>query len=92
MVFVCLEWADLSKSYRLLVFPPVFAALSGFIQAQQRFCYRYGWKGVFSFSGQRQFESIKDADMRRRDRRMAVKLIGIITLCSLLLTMTYYLA
>jgi hypothetical protein len=87
-----MEWFDISKSYRLLVFPAIFVALSGFIQAHQRFCYRYGWKGVFSFSGQRQFESIEDAAMRRRDRRMALKLIGIITFGSSVLTLAYYLA
>ena len=45
---------------KFLLFLPVYYALSGFIQARNKFCYIYGFKGVASVIGRKKFQKIRD--------------------------------
>lgn len=81
---------DLSRTIRLSAMIPLFYSVSGFIQAHQRFCYVYGWKGIASLTGLRQWISVKDDTSRQLDRQKTIRLVGIIFLLSLLLTLLYY--
>lgn len=90
LIFLILEIIDAPKPYRFLIFPPVFYSLSGFIQARHRFCYIYGWRGVFSMSGRKQFHSIAEKAAHRKDVWTAVKIISLVTLGSIFITLWYY--
>jgi hypothetical protein len=74
---------------KLFLFAPTFYALSGFFQAWQKFCFVYGWKGVFSIIGNRKYSKVTDEN-RLQDRSMAIRLVTRITLGSSLITLLYY--
>ena len=78
--------------FRLVVFLTAAVAASGFLQAWLRFCAGFGWLGVFNFNEVGTTQSVADADARRRDRSMAVRIglasaaVGaIVAICALLL-------
>ncbi len=90
VIFLLLEWTDAPRQFRLLVFPPLFYTFSGFIQAKRKFCYFYGWRGVFSITGRKQIQSVEGIRNRRKDRLTALALVSLTTLLSFLFTMVYY--
>lgn len=59
---------------RLLIALPVAAALSGFIQAQMRFCAGYGMAGLRNLGELGQQESVEDEAARAADRRRALQI------------------
>ena len=81
---------DVERTWRLLVFAPVFYSLSGFIQARNKFCYLYGFKSVFSLTGKRNLTRITNAEFKRKDRIKALVIVSITLLLSALLTITYF--
>ena len=85
------KWMNLPDSYKLWLFIPAFYSASGFLQAAKKFCFVYGWKGLSSLSGMRKFQTIKDKNFLRQDRKTALNFVLIVTLCSMLLTAIYYL-
>lgn len=89
IVFLILEILDSPRLYRIWIFPPVFYALSGFLQARHRFCYAYGWMGLFSMTGRKHLHKVADKENVRKDRRTALKIVSMVTLGSLLLTALY---
>jgi hypothetical protein len=89
LVILVLEILDASRLYRILVLPTIGVALSGFLQARQRFCYLYGWKGVFSIAGRKKFEKVIDSKELKRDRQTAIAIIIKMLLGSFLLTAMY---
>jgi hypothetical protein len=89
VVFLLLEITDARRIYRAFVFPFLFYALSGFVQARHHFCYLYGWKGIFSITGRKQFEKVQDPKKLRSDRITAVIIVVMVTFGSVLLTAMY---
>jgi hypothetical protein len=89
LVFLVLEILDAPRLYRLFILPPLAYAFSGFIQARHKFCFVYGWIGVFSLSGRKQFHKVQETESAKRDRRTALKIISMVLLGSLLLTALY---
>ena len=75
IVVFLLEFFDAPRLYRLFILPPVFYSISGFIQARHRFCYLYGFYGVFSVAGRKQFKRVKEDEALRKDRRTAWKIL-----------------
>lgn len=75
VVLFLLEYFDAPRLYRLFILPPVFYSISGFIQARHRFCYLYGFYGVFSIAGRKQFNRVKEDEALRKDRRTAWKIL-----------------
>jgi hypothetical protein len=87
--FLFLEIFDLPRWYRIVVLPPVFYSLSGFIQARYRFCYLFGMYGVFSMSGKRELHRVKDNEALQKDKRTALKILAIVLVGSLFITGIY---
>ena len=81
--------ADLPQ-WKFMIFFPVYYALSGFIQARNKFCYIYGYKGVASLLGRKKFEKIRDEENLKKDKRLARKIILQVVVGSILITLLYY--
>lgn len=89
IVFIIVfEIFQLPISYKFFLFIPSAYALSGFLQAQQKFCFLYGLMGLFSTTGKRQ--KIVQDDELGKDRMKALELILQVFLGSLLITLLYY--
>ena len=89
LVILVLEIMDASRPYRILVLPAIGVALSGFLQARQKFCYLYGWRGVFSITGRKKFEKVTDNADLKKDRRTAIQIVVMVLVGSILLTAVY---
>ncbi len=79
-----------ARELRLLLFIPLFYTFSGFLQARKRFCYVFGWKGVFSLHGLNTIQKVKQDDARRQDRIQAFRLVIQIFVLSALLALAFY--
>lgn len=86
---VVIEWLNCPSVWRWTIMAPVFYSLSGFIQARHRFCYLYGWKGVFSITGRQHFGKSSNENDIRADRRKAWRLIAVIFSLSFAITWLY---
>lgn len=89
LVVLILEIFDAPKMYRIIVLPTIGVALSGFLQARHRFCYLYGWRGIFSIAGRKKFEKVVDNADLKKDRNTAIQIVVMMFLGSLLLTALY---
>ena len=89
LVVLILEIVDASKVYRIIVLPTIGVALSGFLQARHRFCYLYGWRGVFSLAGRKKFEKVLDHADMKKDRKTAIQIVVMMLVGSILLTALY---
>ena len=74
--------------WKLVLFGPTVYAMSGFLQARQKFCFMYGIFGVFSFSGKR--SRVKDDLQMKKDRNKAIWLIAQIFVGGMGVTLAYY--
>lgn len=92
IVIVAIELTNAQQSWRLIIFIPLFYALSGFIQAWKKFCYVYGIKGLISLAGIKQFQKQQDLQQLRKDRMTSLQIVFVITFGSALLTAAYYYA
>ncbi len=79
---------DFPSVWKLALFAPTAYAVSGFLQAMQRFCFMYGFFGLFGFGGKR--SRVKDDLKAKLDKSKALKLIGQIFLISTTITLLYY--
>ena len=82
------EVFQFTQGWKLLLFAPTTYALSGFIQARHKFCFMFGYFGVFRMSGKR--TRVIDPVQLRQDRIKAFKIIGQIVLGSVIITLLYY--
>lgn len=89
LVVLILEIFDAPKLYRIIVLPTTGVALSGFLQARHRFCYLYGWRGVFSLAGRKKFEKVLDNADMKKDRNTAIQIVVMMLVGSILLTALY---
>ena len=89
IVVFLLEFFDAPRLYRLFILPPVFYSISGFIQARHRFCYLYGFYGVFSVAGRKQFKRVKEDEALRKDRRTAWKILMMSMVGAVVITAIY---
>lgn len=85
------EILDVHRLWRLLIAAPVALSLTGFVQAIRRFCFAYGFSGVFSITGLRQLTKIRDDAFLKEDRKTAIRLVAIVVAGTCLITMLYYL-
>jgi hypothetical protein len=76
--------------WKLLIFIPTFYSLSGFIQAWKKFCYVYGYIGVFSLKGRKSFTRVSDEISIREDRKTVLKIVSWVLAGSVLVTALYY--
>jgi len=77
--------------WRLLIFLPVSAAATGFLQAQQHFCARFGMVGLFNFrSSVGRTDTVLQAEFRAKDRRTALRIVGYSSLIGVAAALTAY--
>jgi len=89
LVVLVLEIMDAPRPYRIVVLPTIGVALSGFLQARHRFCYLYGWRGVFSLAGRKKFVKVNDHVDLRKDRNTAIQIVAMMLIGSIILTVLY---
>jgi hypothetical protein len=66
--------SDLHPAWRLTLALPAAAAAAGYLQARERFCADFGWRGVYNF-GRRGIERQVTADQDlAEDRRKALQI------------------
>ena len=89
IVFVIVaEVYQIPKGWKLLLFAPTAYALSGFIQARHKFCFIFGYFGLFNTSGKR--TRVKDGIQLHKDRLKALTIVGQIFIGSAIITLLYY--
>jgi hypothetical protein len=66
--------SDLHPAWRLTLALPAAGAAAGYLQARERFCADFGWRGVYNF-GRRGLEHQVTADQDlAQDRRKALQI------------------
>lgn len=68
VVLVALNWWDVNRWWKLLVFFPAAASASGLLQARLRFCVGFSRAGVFNFGELGERHRVSDEKARAADR------------------------
>lgn len=77
LAFVVFYLVPVSETIRLLVYIPAAITATGFLQAQLRFCAKFGMQGLFNFGSQiGRTESVDQVEFRRKDQRKAIIIIA----------------
>ena len=66
--------SGLSPAWRLTLALPAAGAAAGYLQARERFCADYGWRGLYNFSARGQEQPVAIAGAREEDRRRALQI------------------
>src|SRR5918994_2132622 len=68
--------SDLHPAWRLVLALPAAGSAAGYLQARQRFCANFGWRGVYNFGAMGQEQRVADDRARAEDRRRALRVMG----------------
>jgi hypothetical protein len=63
--------SDLHPAWRLTLAVPAAGAASGYLQARQRFCANFGYRGVYNFDRRGHERPVTGDQARAQDRRRA---------------------
>ena len=66
--------SDLPRAWRLTLAVPAAGAASGYLQARERFCADFGWRGVYNFDRRGQEQPVAGDDALAQDRRKAMRI------------------
>jgi hypothetical protein len=66
--------SDLHPAWRLAVALPAAGAASGYLQARQRFCANYGFRGLYNFDARGHERPVAIAGAREEDRRRSLQI------------------
>jgi hypothetical protein len=66
--------SDLPRAWRLTLAVPAAGAASGYLQARERFCADFGWRGVYNFDRRGQEQPVAGDQALAQDRRKAVRI------------------
>ena len=66
--------SDLPRAWRLTMAVPAAGAASGYLQAHERFCADFGWRGVYNFDRRGQEQPVAGDDALAQDRRKAIRI------------------
>jgi len=66
--------SDLPRAWRLTVAVPAAGAASGYLQAHERFCADFGWRGVYNFDRRGQEQPVAGDNALAQDRRKAMRI------------------
>jgi hypothetical protein len=66
--------SDLPRAWRLTLAVPAAGAASGYLQARERFCADFGWRGVYNFDRRGQEQPVAGDDAPAQDRRKAIRI------------------
>jgi glucan phosphoethanolaminetransferase (alkaline phosphatase superfamily) len=80
-----------SSLWRLALFIPASIAATGFLQAAWHFCATFGVLGVSNFGPNvGRTDTVEQAEFRRQDRRMALKIIALSLLAGAVIAAAAY--
>jgi hypothetical protein len=68
--------SDLHPAWRLAVALPGAGAASGYLQARQRFCANYGFRGLYNFEQRGHEQPVPVAGAQDEDRRRSLQIAG----------------
>jgi hypothetical protein len=71
---VALLRSDLPRAWRLTLAVPAAGAASGYLQARERFCADFGWRGVHNFDRRGQEQPVAGDNALAQDRRKAMRI------------------
>ena len=66
--------SDLPRAWRLTLAIPAAGAASGYLQAHERFCADFGWRGVYNFDRRGQEQPVAGDNALAQDRRKAMRI------------------
>jgi hypothetical protein len=66
--------SDLSPAWRLTLAFPAAGAASGYLQARQRFCANYGFRGLYNFDARGHEQHVADDQAEAADRRRSLRI------------------
>jgi hypothetical protein len=66
--------SDLPRAWRLTLAVPAAGAASGYLQARERFCADFGWRGVYNFDRRGQEQPVAGDQALAQDRRKAMRI------------------
>jgi hypothetical protein len=66
--------SDLPRAWRLTLAMPAAGAASGYLQAHERFCADFGWRGVYNFDRRGQEQPVAGDNALAQDRRKALRI------------------
>ena len=66
--------SDLPRAWRLTLAVPAAGAASGYLQARERFCADFGWRGVYNFDRRGQEQPVAGDNALAQDRRKALRI------------------
>jgi hypothetical protein len=66
--------SDLHPAWRLALALPAAGAASGYLQARQRFCANYGFRGLYNFEARGHERPVPVAGAGNADRRRSVQI------------------
>jgi hypothetical protein len=66
--------SDLHPAWRLTLALPAAGAAAGYLQARERFCADFGWRGVYNFGRRGVEQPVVDPQAAAQDRRKALQI------------------
>ena len=66
--------SDLHPAWRLTLALPAAGAASGYLQARQRFCANYGFRGLYNFDARGHEQPVPGAGTGDEDRRRSLQI------------------
>jgi hypothetical protein len=66
--------SDVHPAWRLALALPAAGAASGYLQAHQRFCANYGFRGLYNFDSRGHEQPVPLAGAREEDRRRSLQI------------------
>jgi hypothetical protein len=66
--------SDLPRPWRLTLALPATGAAAGYLQARQRFCADFGYRGVYNFDRRGHEDQVPTQQARQQDRRRALQI------------------
>jgi hypothetical protein len=71
---IALLRSDLHPAWRLTLALPAAGAASGYLQARQRFCANFGFRGVYNFDARGHEQHVADEQAEAADRRRSMQI------------------
>ena len=68
--------SNLHPAWRLALALPAAGAASGYLQARQRFCANYGFRGLYNFEQRGHEQPVPVAGAQDEDRRRSLQIAG----------------
>jgi len=66
--------SDLHPAWRLTLALPAAGAAAGYLQARQRFCANFGFRGVYNFTTRGHEQQVTNEEALAEDRRRALQI------------------